>query len=215
MEVPLLDADQVPGTERPGTFAIAMGAMDTRILIDGLQRTLRAQLDEVQGLRSLPLEVLRTRPEPKRWSVLEVIEHMNLSSGHYYAALQRIYGEANNGLRSASSYTPGRWGSYFTEAMKPKDDGVIGWKMRTLGRFEPKAGGSVALDALDRFEAMCLGFIGLLERARTRGLEGEKVTSTLGPLLRFKVGDAFRFPIAHQERHFLQIRRTLAVVKSA
>lgn len=186
--------------------------MDTHKLIDDLQRTLRAQVEEVQGLRSLPLKVLRTRPEPKRWSVLEIIEHMNLSSGHYYAALRRIYAEADNGLRSLSNYTPGRWGNYFTEAMRPKADGAIGWKMRTLGRFEPRAVGSVELDALDRFEAMCLGFIGLLERARTRGLEGEKVTSTLGPLLRFKVGDAFRFPIAHQERHMLQIRRTLAVV---
>ncbi len=189
-----------------------MGTMDTRALIADLQRTLRAQLEEAQGLRSLPPEILRARPEPKRWSVLEVIEHMNLSSGHYYTALQRIYGGTNNGLRSAPNYTPGRWGNYFTNAMKPKTDGAISWKMRTLGRFEPGTSGSVALGALDRFEAMCRGFIGLLERARTRGLEGEKVTSTLGPLLRFKAGDAFRFPIAHQERHMLQVRRTLAVV---
>ena len=189
-----------------------MSTMDTTLLIDDLQRTLRAQLDETQHLRSLPLEVLRTRPEPERWSVLEVIEHMNLSSGHYYAALQRIYADEKSGLRSAATYTPGRWGNYFTAAMKPKDDGAISWKMKTLGRFEPKTADSAGLEALDRFEAMCLGFIGLLERARIRGIAGEKVTSTLGPLLRFKVGDAFRFPIAHQERHFLQIRRTVAAL---
>ena len=34
-----------------------------------------------------------------------------------------------------------------------------------------------------------------------------KVTSSLGPIIRFKVGDAFRFPVAHQQRHFLQIER--------
>jgi hypothetical protein len=44
-------------------------------------------------------------------------------------------------------------------------------------------------------------------------LEGEKVTSTLGPILRFKVGDAFRFPIAHQQRHMLQIERVLEEVR--
>jgi hypothetical protein len=43
-------------------------------------------------------------------------------------------------------------------------------------------------------------------------LDGAKVTSTLGPILRFKVGDAFRFPLAHQERHMLQIERTLAAL---
>ncbi len=34
-----------------------------------------------------------------------------------------------------------------------------------------------------------------------------KVTSSLGPIIRFKAGDAFRFPVAHQQRHFLQIER--------
>ncbi|MBK9762684.1 MAG: hypothetical protein IPO87_04815 [Flavobacteriales bacterium] len=49
----------------------------------------------------------------------------------------------------------------------------------------------------------------LLNEAKEKGIEGEKITSTLGPILRFKAGDAFAFPIAHQERHWLQIERTL------
>ncbi|MEO5584289.1 MAG: hypothetical protein ABIQ75_02450, partial [Flavobacteriales bacterium] len=42
--------------------------------------------------------------------------------------------------------------------------------------------------------------------------ESPRITSTLGPVLRFKIGDAFRFMIAHQERHFLQIERSLQAV---
>lgn len=34
-----------------------------------------------------------------------------------------------------------------------------------------------------------------------------RVVSSLGPMIRFKADDAFRFSVAHQERHFLQIER--------
>lgn len=189
-----------------------MEAHNTRDLIAALQAELRQQLQRCAQLRELPLERLHQRPDPKRWSVMEVLQHMNLSSGHYHRHLERLYANENNGLRFRTTFTPGRWGDYSTTAMDPKTDGTINWRMKTMGMFEPRNVATTGWQALDDFEAMCHGFIGLLERARTRGLEGEKVTSTLGPILRFKAGDAFRFPIAHQRRHWLQIERALAEV---
>ncbi len=49
----------------------------------------------------------------------------------------------------------------------------------------------------------------LLEIAKRTDLNVMRITSSLGPIIRFKAGDAFRFPIAHQVRHFLQLERTL------
>lgn len=189
-----------------------MEAHNTRDLIAALQAELRLQLQRCTQLRELPLERLHQRHDPKRWSVMEVLQHMNLSSGHYHRHLERLYANENNGLRFRTTFTPGRWGDYSTTAMDPKADGTINWRMKTMALFEPRNVATTGWQALDDFEAMCHGLIGLLERARTRGLEGEKVTSTLGPILRFKAGDAFRFPIAHQRRHWLQIERVLAEV---
>ncbi|HRH71247.1 MAG TPA: DinB family protein [Flavobacteriales bacterium] len=189
-----------------------MEALDTRTLIADLRSTLLKQLQRCEELRQVPLGVLQRRPDPKRWSVLEVIEHMNLSSGHYHDRLQRIYADGNGRLRFRSSFQPGTWGQRMLNTMQPKADGTIPWKMPTIGKFEPRRGRLVTLAPLDDLIAMLNGYIGLLERARTSGLEGEKVVSTLGPILRFKVGDAFRFTIAHQERHMLQIERTLKEV---
>ena len=189
-----------------------MEATDTRSLIEALQTELRRQLERCAELRYMPIERLHQCPDPKRWSVMEVLQHMNLSSGHYLKRLQKLYADENNGLRFRTRFTSGRWGDFSTKAMDPKADGTIGWRMRTMGMFEPREVATTGWQALDAFEAMLRSFIGLLERARTRGLEGEKVTSTLGPILRFKVGDAFRFPIAHQTRHWLQIERTLEKV---
>lgn len=189
-----------------------MEAMDTRTLIDTRQAELRRQLVRCAQLRDLPLDVLHQRPDPRRWSVMEVVKHMDLSSGHYHSRLQKLYADENNGLRFRTQFTPGRWGDYSTKAMDPKADGSISWRMKTLALFEPRNVPISGYRALDEFEAMLNDFMGLLERARTRGLEGEKVTSTLGPILRFKAGDAFRFPIAHQTRHFRQIEQTLTVI---
>ncbi|MCW5900608.1 MAG: DinB family protein [Flavobacteriales bacterium] len=183
--------------------------MNTRDLIDALQNELRRQLEHCALLREMPLERLHLRPAPKRWSAMEVLRHMVISSGHYHARLERLYADENNGLRFRTNYLPGRWGDFSVKAMEPKPDGRIGWRMKTMGMFEPRHVATTGWLALDDFEALCRGSIGLLERARTRGLEGEKVTSTLGPVLQFKAGDAFRFPVAHQRRHWLQLERTL------
>lgn len=193
-----------------------MPTLDTRTLIDALQEQLRSQLARTEALLDLPTERLLKRPAPDRWSVMEVVQHMNLSSGHYHRLLQRLYANENNGLRFRSTFTPGLLGQYSVNAMTPKPNGDIPMRMRTLRMFDPARTAPVdpgdALAPLLRFREMLQGFMGLLERARTRGLEGEKVTSTLGPIIRFKAGDAFRFPIAHQERHFLQMGRVLKEV---
>ncbi|MEZ4756131.1 MAG: DinB family protein [Flavobacteriales bacterium] len=193
-----------------------MPTLDTRTLIDALQEQLRAQLARTEALLDLPTERLLKRPAPDRWSVMEVVQHMNLSSGHYHRLLQRLYANENNGLRFRSTFTPGLLGQYSVNAMTPKPNGDIPMRMRTLRMFDPARTAQLdpgdELAPLLRFREMLQGFMGLLERARTRGLEGEKVTSTLGPIVRFKAGDAFRFPIAHQERHFLQIDRLLKEV---
>lgn len=193
-----------------------MPTLATRTLIDALQEQLRTQLARTEALLDLPTERLLKRPAPDRWSVMEVVQHMNLSSGHYHRLLQRLYANENNRLRFRSAYAPGMLGEYFVRSMAPKPNGDIPMRMRTLRMFDPARTAPVApgdaLAPLLRFREMLQGFMGLLERARTRGLEGEKVTSTLGPIVRFKAGDAFRFPIAHQERHFLQIARVLEQV---
>jgi hypothetical protein len=186
-----------------------MEAHNTRDLIAALQAELRRQLQRSAELRDMPLEKLQQRPDPKRWSVMEVLQHMNLSSDHYHRHLERIYANEHNGLRFRTAFVPGWWGDRATRAMDVRPDGRIRFRMPTIARFEPRATDLEGWQALDRFEAMCHGFIGLLERAKTRGLEGERVTSTLGPILRLKAGDAFRFPIAHQRRHWLQIEKTL------
>ena len=124
-------------------------------------------------------------------------------------SLSALYARPVNKLRYSSTYSPGRFGALSTKAMQPGSDGTISWRMKTMGMFEPRTAITKGWTALDEFEKMLRGMLQLLNEAKEKGIEGEKITSTLGPILRFKAGDAFAFPIAHQERHWLQIERTL------
>lgn len=190
-----------------------MSVHDTQTLLRDLNAVLQRQLEFCRGLRALPLYRLQTRPTPDRWCVMEVVEHMNLSSGHYYRQLKALYDDPRRVVRRDACFVPGRLGDLAVNAMNPKADRSIAWRMRTLGMFEPRTAITKGWRSLDQFETMLVGFQDLLVQAGQRGMEGARITSTLGPILRFKVGDAFRFPIAHQQRHMLQIERVLEDVR--
>lgn len=185
----------------------------TEVLIERMQRDLQQQIERAHEIRKLPERILSQRPGPGRWSVVEVFEHMCLSSRHYLGQTEKIYMDRTSRLRFSRTYSQGTMGRFFTEGLRPSAEGKVSWKMRTMGMFEPRPENCIGSNSLDRFVQMCERFLAVLEIASTRGLEGAKVTSTLGPIIRFKVGDALLFPIAHQQRHMLQVERTLRMVE--
>lgn len=135
---------------------------------------------------------------------------MNLSSGVYARGIAKVFSEQAARHPANPVFTPGFFGDYSTNAMQPKPDGRIAWRMKTLRLFDPPKQQGASSESIARFIALCEEFLRLLEQARGTDLNRMKVVSSLGPILRFKAGDAFRFPIAHQQRHFLQIERLLA-----
>ncbi|HRD52856.1 MAG TPA: DinB family protein [Flavobacteriales bacterium] len=184
--------------------------MNAQDLIDELQGTVRGQIARAKEIAALPAERLMLRPAPGQWNVLEVFEHMNLSSGIYVRGLKKVFDMKAASLKPNSIFYPGLLGDYFTKGMQPKPDGTIRNRMKTMRMFDPPRNKGASLRSIDAFIALCEEQLVLLERARSTDLNRMKVTSSLGPIIRFKAGDAFRFPIAHQVRHMLQVERLLA-----
>ena len=184
--------------------------MDTLTLVDDLSGVLRQQIGRAGTVRSMPADVLLHRPAPGKWNALEIFEHMDLSSGIYLRGLERVFDERAGSLPFIAEFKPGLLGDYFTKGMVPKADGSLRNPMRTLRMFDPPRNNGASSESIERFIDLCDRFLKLLVRARRTDLNRMKVTSSLGPIIRFKAGDAFRFPIAHQQRHFLQLERTLA-----
>lgn len=187
--------------------------METLLLIEELDRTLRAQIARARDIQELPATTLLHRPSPEQWNLVEVFEHMNLSSGVYLAGLRSVFDRRAAQLPFAPVFEPGPIGQYSVKSMTPRPDGSIRMRMKTLGRFEPRKLQGASSESITGFIAMCEGFQSLLQRARATDLNAMRVTSSLGPIIRFKAGDAFRFPIAHQVRHFAQIERIMSTVR--
>jgi len=63
---------------------------------------------------------------------------------------------------------------------------------------------------IDRFLTQQTQMLALLARAHHVNLNTVKVKTTL-PLLRFNLGDTFRFVIEHNARHFEQLERAVSM----
>ena len=163
------------------------------------------------NIEPLSIEQLMQRPDPKRWSVLECVEHMNLSSGHYISRLEKLFPqlEINAKVTADYSFKPGFLGEKFSVGILPKEDGTLSSTMKTFFFFEPKKATIKKNKSLEEFIQMNQTTIEMLEKARTINLNKGRITSTLGPWLRFKTGDALRFSIGHNTRHLVQIERVV------
>lgn len=139
---------------------------------------------------------------------------MNLSSGHYLEHLRHTYADPRSRFSHRKSHVPGFWGGMLTRTMQPTQEGRIRMPMATLRIFEPVKAPVKRLGALDDLVLLLYGFRQLVDVAADKGMKGPLITSTLGPLFRFRIADAFAFATAHHERHLLQVDRTLKALKA-
>lgn len=189
---------------------MARQLVNRRELIASLDAMLEGPIGRATEIAALADDRLARRPAPGTWSAMEVFEHMNLSSGIYLRRLQRAFDSEAFRAAASPAFLPGRIGEWAVHAMLPREDGRIAWRMRTLKLFDPARRQGADAGSIVRFIALCQGFRALLAKAEGLDLASVRITSSLGPVIRFKAGDAFRFPIAHQERHMRQIERLVA-----
>lgn len=148
-------------------------------------------------------------PEKGQWSVVQVLEHLNAYNRHYLPALEKelavVTYDAN------AWFSSGYWGEKFTKMMKPKNVYEIKNKMKTQKAYSfPN---SLNVDAvLKEFIQGQDKLLQLLELSKGRDLAKIHIPITLTKLIKLRLGDTFRFLIAHEQRHLIQARNTLKAV---
>lgn len=186
-----------------------MPVFQVKELIDDLQGDVRNTLAAMENIKNLPDEVLLRQPEAGKWSIAQVLEHLNGYSRFYLAAIENAM--RNSERSTKPSFKSGWFGNYFTNIMQPKADGTIGNKMSAPKEYNF----SPDLDAQRVVKEFLQGqqhLLALLDKARTADIGKIRVPISISKLIKLKLGDTFRFLIAHQLRHFLQIERTRQVV---
>lgn len=178
--------------------------LDKYRLLEELETELRNQITQVEEIYKNASETVLQSPSASGgWSILQCLDHLN-SYGFYY--LPQISDALTIAKRSDSSiYRSGWLGDYFTRIMSPETGTK---KFKAFKDHQP----AKVLDAKRviseflRQEELLLGY---LSDAKSLDMASVKVPLSISPLIGIRLGDTFRFLLAHNRRHLLQAGRNL------
>lgn len=178
-------------------------------LIENLQADVRRIILAAKQLSITDPEILSAQPAVGKWSVAQVLEHLN-SYGRYY--LPELKKALDTNKPAELFFKPGWLGGYFTKMMQPKEGGVISNKMKSPKDHRP-ANDLDIKPVMDNFITQQHQLRDLLELAKTKNINAARVPVSISRFIRMKAGDTFSFLIAHEQRHFVQIVNTIAALK--
>ena len=178
-------------------------------MLDSLQNDVRQLILEANYLKSIDPGILLQEPAPGKWSVIQVLEHLNSYGRFYLLAMER---SMNKSTKTAEYFKPGWFGNYFTKLMKPGKNGQISNKMKSPKDHRPSKYPD-AFPVLNTFLEQQQYLLDLLESAKSKNIGAIRTPISISRFIKLKLGDTFRFFIAHEQRHFVQINNALASIR--
>jgi hypothetical protein len=148
-------------------------------------------------------------PDKGKWSVVQVLEHLNAYNRFYLPEIEKQLSLIT--YKNNPWFNSGFLGNYFTNSMKPKNVLEIRNKMKTSKSYTFPNSLNVET-VLKEFLEHQNKLLQLMEQAKKRDLNAIKLPITITSLIKLKLGDIFRFLIAHEQRHMIQARNTLRAV---
>lgn len=183
-----------------------MAKFKTTDLVHDLVEDVKKIKEAGEFFQSADKSKLAYSSDKKKWSVVQVLEHLNAYNRHYLPLLDKELSFIDNDNKAW--FNPGFWGEKFTKMMKPKNVYKVTNKMKAMKSYSfPN---SLNVDkVLKEFIDHQQKLLQLLELAKDRNLNKAVIPLTLTSLIKLRVGDALRFLIAHQQRHMIQARNTM------
>ncbi len=163
-------------------------------------------------IASLSHDLLTWKENEKKWSILEVVSHLNQIYNRYFENFNKAIDHAPdlNGLAQKKQSTI--MGKLSIYAMKPKKK-KRRFKMKTFDFFEPVIDPKKTDDTLNLFIDNKERFNEIIRKARLKDLRGIKMPTALGEKMKFYVPECLEFVLAHEARHIVQIQEVLEKAK--
>jgi uncharacterized damage-inducible protein DinB len=183
-----------------------MAKFKSEELLNDLSKDVRRIKESGEFFNSADKTKLIYCAEKGKWSVVQVLEHINAYNRHYLPLMEKRLSLVT--YDSNAWFTSGFWGEKFTKTMKPTNVYEVKNKMGTSKKMSfPN---SLNVDAV--LKEFLIGqdkLLQLLEMAKGKDLAKIHIPITLTSLIKLRLGDTFRFLIAHEQRHMIQARNTL------
>jgi uncharacterized damage-inducible protein DinB len=184
-----------------------MPTFKSDVLIQELCTVVERSIIVCQQLKSRTEATLKRKPGNDKWNVLEVLYHLNSYNDYYLKEIKEAM-TANAHRLSTGQFKSGVIGNYFANAMMPGADGGVKNVMKAPKNHVPGPANGETVE-IDRFLNGQKDLFQLLKAAQKLDLTKITVPISISRFIRIRLGDTFRFLIAHQQRHFAQISRAL------
>lgn len=174
----------------------------TETLLADLKQRTEYCIKNAKFLQIQDEKQLQIKPHPKAWNAIECLEHLN-----YYAAFYhpRIQSKLDHSNYKAKTHFKSSWiGERFARAVHPDAK-----PMNTLRKTNPldREETLVSNQTLRRFLSRQEELLQFIEQAQSTNLEKVKVSISIAPLLKVRLGDVLNFNVLHNQRHIHQALR--------
>jgi hypothetical protein len=186
-----------------------MAKYKTEDLINELKADVHKIIAVAQQMKEEDQAKLVYQHQKEEWSVVQIIEHLNSYNRFYLQQIDRALSKRVD-MRNAW-FNSSFWGEYFTKTMRPTNIFEVKNKMKAMKNHTFPNSLNVNT-VFNEFLEHQQKLLQLLEISRDRDLNAIKVPITLSKFIKFKLGDAFRFLVAHEQRHIVQARNTMQKV---
>ncbi|MGZ3937905.1 MAG: DinB family protein [Flavisolibacter sp.] len=186
-----------------------MNKFKSEDLISQLQEDVRHIIAAAEHLQTADPVKLNYAAAEGSWSVAQVLEHLNAYNRYYLPVIEKSMIHISKD--TSAWFIPGFWGNYFTKMMMPKNVYDIKNKMKAMKSYTPSSGLNVEA-VFKEFIQHQNKLLQLLDVAKRRNLNSIRIPLSISKLIRFKLGDTFRFLIAHEQRHMIQARNAIKAV---
>ena len=177
-------------------------------LIESLKKDVEILLECADFFRK-EIDALLVPPMPGKWGIAQILEHLNSYGRIYLPQIDKAI-SASQSNRDAW-FNSGLLGNYFTNMMKPKNVFEVKNKMKAFKAHSPESNLNAG-KVLDEFVEQQHKLLQLLDMAKLRNLNSISIPLSVTTLIKLKLGDTFRFLIAHEQRHFIQARNSLKTI---
>lgn len=188
-----------------------MSQFNSLQLLQTLKNDLQALTTATEQLLA-EADILNTAPAPGKWSIAQVLEHLNFYHDFYLPEIEQAFKQRPKSINTSQCvFSTGLMGGYLTKMMRPDAAGKVSNKTKALKDYIP----APQLDAeqvLSRFLESQQRFSKLLDQARFYDLNKVRIPMSISKLIRLKLGDLLRVLVIHQQRHLIQINEAKEII---
>lgn len=177
-------------------------------LLGLLKNITKSNIVRVERFLSNDNEILNFKEAKDNWSILECIEHLNLYASYYNPEIDNSI--KNGKISPKTIFKSGIIGNYFFKSMLPKEQLN---KMKTFKDKNPN-GSNLDKNIIHRFIKQQHDFIALLDQAKEVDLTKTKTSISISAYIKLRLGDTFRFLVAHNDRHIVQAEKVLKIASN-